>query len=274
MGRDVVGWEVGEWLIAVPGHGGLAEYICIAADIAFYVKNNVDPAEAASLLLTYGTTIHALSDRGKLKQGETLLVLGAAGGVGLAAIEIGKLLGARVVAAVSSAEKGDAARLAGADDVLIYPRGPFDKEGAKILAALIKGSVGTGGADVIYDPVGGDYTEAALRSIAWGGRYLVIGFPAGIPKVPLNLTLLKGCDVKGVYWGSFAERDPDANRRNVQQLIAWWESGQIKPHVGNRWPLEQGSQAIAWLAERNAVGKAVVITAPPGEHLGRSNFRD
>lgn len=261
VGEDVVGWNVGDWLIAVPGHGGLAEYISLSADIAFHVKKDVDPAEAASLLLTYATTIHALSDRGQLQPGETLLVLGAAGGVGLAAIEIGKALGARVVAAVSSTEKAEAARTAGADDVLIYPSGPFDKDGAKALASLFKSSVGSGEAHVIYDPVGGDYTEAAIRSIAWGGRYLVIGFPAGIPKVPLNLALLKGCDLKGVYWGSFAERDPEANRRNVQQLISWWENGQIKPHVGNRWPLEQGSQAISWLAGRNAIGKAVVITS-------------
>jgi NADPH:quinone reductase-like Zn-dependent oxidoreductase len=259
VGAGVSDWKSGDLLIAVPGHGGLAEYICIPASIAFHVSNDVDPAEAASLLLTYATTIHALSDRGALQQGETLLVLGAAGGVGLAAIEIGKALGARVIAAVSSAEKADAARTAGADETVIYPRGPFDKDGIKALAALMKNVVGSTGADVIYDPVGGEYTEAALRCVAWGGRYLVIGFPAGIPKLPLNLTLLKGCDVKGVYWGSFAERRPEANRRNVEQLIDWWTCRKIRPHVGKRWHLTQGGEAISWLSERNAIGKAVVV---------------
>jgi NADPH:quinone reductase-like Zn-dependent oxidoreductase len=185
-------------------------------------------------------------------------VLGAAGGVGLAAVELGKAYGARVVAAVSSDEKAQAARDAGADDTLVYPRGPFDKEGARALAQQFKAAVGPKGADLIYDPVGGDYTEAALRAIAWEGRLLVIGFPAGIPKLPLNLTLLKSCDVRGVFWGAFAARDPAANAAHVQTLFRLWEEGKIAPKVSRTWPLARGGEAIAHMAARQAVGKLVV----------------
>ena len=176
-----------------------------------------------------------------LKEGETLLVLGAAGGVGLAAVELGKAYGARVVAAVSSEEKAEAAKAAGADEVVIYPRGPFDKDGAKALVAACSRTRSVRTAPTsIYDPVGGDYTEAALRAIAWEGRLLVIGFPAGIPKLPLNLTLLKSCDVRGVFWGAFAARDPKANAAHVQTLFRLWEEGKIAPKVSRTWPLAAG----------------------------------
>ncbi|QXQ07354.1 NADPH:quinone oxidoreductase family protein [Sphingosinicellaceae bacterium] len=262
VGDGVAGWAVGDQLVAVPGIGGLAEYIVIAADAAFALPAELNATQAAGLLLTYATAIHALVDRGQLKSGETLLVLGAAGGVGLAAIEIGKALGATVVAAVSEADKATAATAAGADRTVIYARGPFDKDGSKILGGQFKDAGGGNGYDVVYDPVGGEYCEPAFRSMGWGGRYLVVGFPAGIPRLPLNLTLLKSCDVRGVFWGAFAARYPGANRAHVEQLMHWWRDGVISPKVGRTWPLNQGGEAIAWLANRQAIGKAVVIIAP------------
>ncbi|HXG82162.1 MAG TPA: NADPH:quinone oxidoreductase family protein, partial [Sphingomicrobium sp.] len=204
VGEQVAEWQVGERLIAVTGHGGLAEMVIVPAKAAYRLPADRSYEEGAALLLTYATAIHALFDRGRLASGQSLLVLGAAGGVGLAAVELGKARGARVVAAVSSEEKAAAARAAGADEAIVYPRGPFDRDGQKALSELFKAAVGPNGADVIFDPVGGDYAEPALRSIAWEGRYLVVGFPAGIPRLPLNLTLLKSCDVCGVFWGAFA----------------------------------------------------------------------
>lgn len=257
-GEGVSGWAPGDALIAMLGHGGLAEKVVIDAKQAIPLPANRGFEEGSALILTYGTTIHALLDRGQLKAGETLLVLGAAGGVGLAAIELGKAFGARVVAAVSSEEKAEAARAAGADVTMIYPRGPFDKDGAKALAQQFKAAVGGNGADVIYDPVGGDYSEAALRTIAWEGRFLVVGFPAGIPKLPLNLTLLKSCDVRGVFWGAFAARDPEANAAHIRTLFRLWDEGKIAPRVSRTWPLAGGAEAIAHMAARQAVGKLVV----------------
>ena len=262
VGEGVEGWAPGDRMMAVIGHGGLAEQAIVPAARAVRLPQGRDAAEGAALLMTYATSYHALVDRGQLKPGETLLVLGAAGGVGLAAIEIGKALGATVVAAVSDEEKAAAAREAGADRTMIYGRAPFDKAASKALAEAFKQAVGRAGAHVIYDPVGGDYAEPALRSIAWEGRYLVIGFPAGIPKLPLNLTLLKACDVRGVFWGGFAMHAPEREARNVAQLLAWWEEGKISPRIDRRWPLAQGGEAIAWLAGRRAIGKVIVI---PGE---------
>ncbi len=258
VGDGVEGWSVGDRLIAVCGFGGLVEKIVIAAKIAFRLPAERSFEEGAALLLTYATAIHGLADRGKLRAGQTLLVLGAAGGVGLAAIELGKAMGARVIAAVSSEEKAAAAREAGADEVLIYPAGPFDRGGQKALAALFKGAAGPAGADVIFDPVGGDYAESALRSIAWEGRYLVVGFPAGIPKLPLNLTLLKSCDVCGVFWGAFAMRDPKANAAHVERLFEYWDDGKIAPRISATFPLERAAEAIIAIAERRAIGKLVV----------------
>ena len=257
-GEGVTGWSEGDRLIAMLGHGGLAEKVVVSAAAALPLPEGRSFEEGSALILTYATTIHALLDRGGLEEGETLLVLGAAGGVGLAAVELGKAYGARVVAAVSSEAKAEAARAAGADEILVYPRGPFDKEGAKALAQQFKQAVGPNGADLIYDPVGGDYTEAALRAVAWQGRLLVIGFPAGIPKLPLNLTLLKSCDVRGVFWGAFAARDPQANAAHVATLFRLWQEGKIAPRVSRTWPLAQAGEAIAYMAARQAVGKLVV----------------
>ena len=258
VGEGVTDWKPGDRLIAVPGFGGLVEKIVIPAKSAFRLPESRSYTEGAALLLTYATSIHALWDRGRLQAGQTLLVLGAAGGVGLAAVELGKARGARVIAAVSSEDKAQAARDAGADDAVVYPRGPFDRDGQKALADLFKKAVGPAGADVIYDPVGGDYAEPALRAIAWEGRYLVVGFPAGIPKLPLNLTLLKSCDVCGVFWGAFAMRDPAANAAHVAELFQLWDEGKISPKVSATYPLERAGEAIAAMAARQVIGKLVV----------------
>jgi len=258
VGEGVEDWQPGDRLVAVCGHGGLAEMLLLPAERAFRLPDGRDFVEGAAFLLTYATSLHALADRGALMAGETLLVLGAAGGVGLAAVEIGKAMGAHVVAAVSSEEKLAAAGAAGADRVMAYGRAPFDRAQSKALAEAFKHEVGPSGADVIYDPVGGDYCEPALRAIGWEGRYLVIGFPAGIPALPLNLTLLKSCDVRGVFWGAFATREPARNRVHVEQLMAWWEEGRIRPRVDRTWPLAEGAEAIRLLAERKVIGKAVV----------------
>jgi NADPH:quinone reductase-like Zn-dependent oxidoreductase len=258
VGEGVSGWAVGDRLIAMLGHGGLAEKVLVPAAMALPLPAERSFEEGSALILTYATSIHALLDRGRLKEGHTLLVLGAAGGVGLAAVELGTAFGARVIGAASSPEKAEAVRKAGADDVLVYPPGPFDKEQSKALAGAFKDAVGQNGADVIYDPVGGDYAEPALRSIAWEGRYLVVGFPAGIPRLPLNLALLKSCDVCGVFWGAFAARDPQANAAHIRTLFGLWSEGKIAPRVSRTWPLAEGGEAIAHMAARRAVGKLVV----------------
>lgn len=261
VGDNVEGWAVGDRVIAMTGSGGLVERVAVDAKALFALPAGRSFAEGSALLLAYATTIHALLDRGRLSAGQTLLVLGAAGGVGLAAIELGKALGARVVAAVSSDEKAAVAREVGADLAIVYPRAPFDKEQSKALADAFKTAVGPDGADIVYDPVGGDYTEPALRAIGWEGRYLVIGFPAGIPRLPLNLTLLKSCDVCGVFWGAFAARDPAANRAHVAQLFDLWAAGRIAPRVTKVFAFEDGGQAIGQMAARGAIGKLVVRVA-------------
>ena len=255
VGEGVQGWSAGDRVIAATGFGGLVEKVIVPAKSAIPLPEERSFEEGSALLLTYATSIHALFDRGKLKAGQTLLVLGAAGGVGIAAVEIGKAVGARVVAAASSAEKAAAAQNAGADEAVVYPTDDIDR---KALAQIFKDAVGPAGADVIYDPVGGDYSEAALRSIAWEGRFLVVGFPAGIAKLPLNLTLLKSCDVCGVFWGAFASRDPKANAAHVEQLFRWWAEGKIAPKISATYTLERAGEAIAALRDRKAIGKLVV----------------
>jgi NADPH:quinone reductase len=258
LGEGVTEFKVGDRVIAGCGNAGMAEAVAVSVNNTYHLPAAHGFAEGASLLMTYGTSIHALVDRGHLEQGETLLVLGASGGVGIAAVELGKAMGARVIAGVSSEAKGQIARDAGADDVVIYGHAPFDKEASKALATRFKEAVGPRGADVIYDAVGGDYCEPALRSIAWEGRYLVVGFPAGIPRLPLNLTLLKSCDVAGVFWGAFVAREPARNRANIARLFQLWEQGKIAPKVTERFALADGGQAIAKLGNRTAVGKLVI----------------
>ncbi len=255
VGDGVTGWSLGDRLIAALGFGGLAEQVIVPANRAIPLPPERSFEEGSALLMTYATVIHALVDRGKLKADETLLVLGAAGGIGIASIEIGKALGARVIAAVSSESKAQAAREAGADDTVIYPA---EETEPKVLSQLFKDAVGPAGADVILDPVGGAYTEAALRSIAWQGRFLVVGFPAGIARLPLNLTLLKSCDVCGVFWGAFAARDPQRNAAHVEQLFRWWDEGKIAPVISATYPLDRAGEAIAALRDRMTVGKLVV----------------
>jgi NADPH2:quinone reductase len=258
VGSGVTQFKPGDRVIGSCGWGGMAEKLALGADRCIPVPEGMPLDEAAALVLTYGTSIHALKDRAKLAKGETLLVLGAAGGVGLSAVELGKAMGARVIAAASSAEKVALARKHGADDGVVYPAGPFDKAGSKALADIFKKACGENGADVIYDPVGGDYSEAALRSIAWEGRFLVVGFPAGIARLPLNLTLLKSCQVVGVFWGAFARRDPAANAANLGELMQLYAKGAIKPLVSERFPLARAGEAIARLGARQAMGKIVV----------------
>ncbi len=258
LGEGVEGWSVGDRVIAGVGNGGLREKVTIAAVRLFRVPDNIDLVQASALLMTYGTTIHGLKDRGGIKEGETVLVLGAAGGVGLSAVELAKAYGARVVAAVSTEEKGEVAKKAGADAVVIYPRAPFDKDVSKQLAKDFKEAVGPAGADIVYDIVGGDYSEPALRSIAWEGRFLVIGFPAGIAKMPLNLTLLKSCDIRGVFWGAWTAREPQKNADNITELFDLWKAGKISPLVSETYPLGRAHEAIAKLENRSAIGKLVV----------------
>jgi NADPH2:quinone reductase len=258
VGEGVEGLKVGDRVIGWTGYGAMAEKLTLPASRCIAIPDAMPFDDAAALVMTYGTSQHGLKDRAKLQPGETLLVLGAAGGVGLAAVELGKAYGARVVAAASSPEKAELARSRGADSVLVYPKGPFDAEGRKALSAQFKTAVGGEGAQVIYDPVGGDYAEAALRAIGWEGRYLVVGFPAGIPKIPLNLTLLKSCQIVGVFWGAFIARAPAQFLANIQELLALYAQGAIKPVISERFPLALGGQAIAALAERRAQGKLVV----------------
>jgi NADPH:quinone reductase len=258
VGPGVASLKPGDRVIGSCGHGGMADKLVIAAENCIAMPSGMPFDIASALVLTYATSMHALKDRAKIKPGERLLVLGAAGGVGLSAIELGKAFGARVIAAASSEEKVALARKHGADAGVVYPPGPFDKTGARALAELFKEAVGPQGADVIYDPVGGDYCEAALRAIAWEGRLLVVGFPAGIPRLPLNLALLKSCQIVGVFWGGFTRRDAKANAANIAELMQLYAKGAITPLVSERYPLARAGEAIAQLAARKAMGKIVV----------------
>ena len=213
---------------------------------------------AASFLLTYGTSHYALKQRARAKEGETLFIMGAAGGVGLAAVQLGKAMGLTVIAGCSSQDKVDLCLAQGADAGIVYPRQPLDRDQQKALSNEIKEASG-GGVDIIYDAVGGDYSEPALRTLNWEGRFLVVGFPAGIPKLPLNLTLLKSVDVVGVFWGAFTVMQPDVHDANVAELFALYDEGKIKPFVTDTYSLDDAPAAIAALGERKAKGKVVVL---------------
>jgi len=258
LGESVDGFEVGDTVLAGIGNGGLAEKVVVPANRMFKVPEGIPYEKAASLLMTYGTTIHGLKDRGHIKDGDTVLILGAAGGVGLSAVELSKAFGARVVAAVSSEEKGEVARKAGADEVVIYPREEMNKAASKELSQQFKQACGPDGANIVYDIVGGQYSEPALRAIAWEGRFLVVGFPAGIAKMPLNLTLLKSCDICGVFWGAFTAREPKKFHEQVHELFDLLKAGTIDPMISETFPLERAGDAIAKLENRKAVGKLVV----------------
>ena len=251
LGADVQGLNIGDKVCAFVSWGGAREQMAVAASSVIKMPDTVDYVTAAGISVTYGTAMHGLRDRGRLQSGETVAVLGASGGAGLAAVEIAKLMGARVIAAASSPEKLGVCRDHGADDLLNYSETDV-KEG---LRALTDGR----GADVIYDCVGGPYAEPALRAIAWMGRYLVIGFAAGdIPKFPINLMLLKSCDVVGVFWGQQVARDPGQHRENMEQVLDWVAEGKLKPHVYATYPLEETGTAIRLLDQRIVKGKVIV----------------
>jgi NADPH2:quinone reductase len=261
VGADVKDIAPGDAVMGLTYHGGMAEKIAIATPLTAKLPPGVPFAEAAVLQTTYSTSYYALKDRGQLKPKERLLVLGAAGGVGIAAVELGKAMGAYVVGAVSSAEKADVVRKAGADGVMIYPSGELNADQQRDLTKSFRAAFGGENADVVYDPVGGAYMEAALRATNWGGRYLVVGFVAGIPRVPMNLPLLKGCSIVGVLLGAHAMRDPAAYRKNAHELFALYHDGKIKPLISARFPLERGGDAIAALRDRKAIGKVVVTVS-------------
>jgi NADPH2:quinone reductase len=250
LGAGVKGLQVGDRVLALVPHGGYAEAVTCDARAATPIPDGVDFVTAAAFQLTYGTSYHALVDRAALQAGETLLALGASGGVGLAAVELGKLLGARVIAAASSAEKLAVCRERGADEVIDYTAEDL-RERLKTLAPQ--------GVDVVYDPIGGALAEPALRSVGWRGRYLVVGFAAGdIPRIPLNLPLLKGCAVVGVFFGGFIAREVAHSQANQRQLLAWLAEGKIKPLVSQTYPLERAADALNAILARRATGKLVL----------------
>jgi NADPH2:quinone reductase len=254
VGAGVSNVRPGDRVIAFTTYGAFAEEVKTEAVRLLPLPDKMDYVTGAAFLLTYATSDHALRDRGALQAGETLLVLGAAGGVGLAAIEIGKALGARVIACASSDDKLAVCREHGADVGINYS--------SEDLRERVKTLTEGKGVDVVYDAVGGPYTEPAFRSLAWRGRLLVVGFAAGdIPKLPLNLPLLKGAAVVGVFWGDFARREPKAFAASVRQLASWYAEGRLRPHVSQTLPLERAAEAIQLLASRKAKGKIVLTTA-------------
>lgn len=259
VGEGVTNLKHGDRVAVSIGSGGFAEEVAVDARRCLIVPENVPFDMAASFIVTYGTSWHALTDRANLRPGENLVVLGAAGGVGLAAVEIGKSLGARVVAGASTPKKVELAKGHGADDGFVYPPTPLSRDQQKALSEDIKRLTNGAGTDVLYDPVGDDYAEPALRAMNWNGRYLVIGFAAGnIPRVPLNLTLLKGCQIVGVFWGASVARDPKHAQASLQKLLGMIADGTLKPHVSAHIPLARAREAIRLLMDRKAQGKVVV----------------
>lgn len=257
-GPGVENLQPGDRVLAMPGVGGMAETIKVPAAACFRLPNAMPFEHGATLMATYGTVHYALSRRARLQAGESLLVLGAAGGIGLAAVELGRASGARVIAAVSTPDKLALALARGAVSGFVYPIGEAARD-ARAMAQLFKQHCGADGVDVVCDPVGDVYAEPALRSIAWGGRYLVIGFAAGdIPRIPLNLPLLKGCDIRGVLFGAHAQRCPEELRREVEELFDLYGRGSIRPHVSASYSLADGGRAIEAVAARRALGKLVV----------------
>lgn len=252
VGAKVTHLKPGDRVLATTGHGAFAEQVVVPAHKAFAIPDGMDFKTAAGIVLTYGTTAHALIQRGKLQAGETLLVHGCTGGVGLSAVEMGKAMGATVIGTGGSDEKLKVALEHGADHVINYSDGPFKDK--------VKELTGGKGADVIYDPVGGDVFDQSLRCINWEGRLLVIGFASGrIPEAPANLALLKSCDIVGVFWGAWTEREPERNAANIRRVLDWVQQGQFTPHVSHTFPLERAGDALYALINREVIGKAVVM---------------
>jgi NADPH:quinone reductase-like Zn-dependent oxidoreductase len=265
IGEGVEGFNAGDRVAGTTPTGGLAERALVAAQGAIRLPDAMRFPEGAALIICHGTALYGLDILGKLQPGETLLVTGAAGGIGRAAVELGRALGATVVAAVSSEAKAVVARDAGAHRTVIYPNAPLDRETSKALTGRLKEACGPNGADVIFDVVGGDYSEPALRTIAWGGRFLVIGFPAGIARIPLNLPLLKGCSIIGVFWGHWRGLEPAADRIVLERLVRFYEEGKIRPLISRQVPFEQAADGFRAFSDRSAVGKIVVNIAGENE---------
>ena len=259
IGEDVEGFSVGDRVLALTGHGGFVTHIAIKAATAVKIPDAMPYEDAACFIFTYGTSHHALKDRAEIQPGQSLFILGAAGGVGAAAIELGKAAGVRVIAGVSSQEKAEFCKEIGADETLVYPR-ELDRDSQKALSAEIKRLSGGDGVDVVYDAVGGDYAEPAIRALAWTGRFLVVGFPAGIPKIPLNLTLLKGSQIVGVFWGASVFRDPKGHAQNMAELFQMYAEGKIKPRISARFPLAEAAKALDMMQDRKVMGKVVLTT--------------
>ena len=252
VGDQVQGFQVGQSVLALCGWGGFAEKIAVDVDRVFPLPPGLSAKVAATTLYTYGTSYHALKDRANLQPGETLLVLGAAGGVGLAAVELGKVMGAKVIAAASSEEKLALCREKGADLTINYE--------TEDLKTRIKELTDGKGVDVVYDPVGGKFTESALRGMAWKGRYLIVGFANGeIPQIPMNLPLLKGCSIMGVFWGQFSKVEAKASFQNIRQLVTWIQEGKIKQHIGRTYSLKEASEALQAILDRKMLGKGVIV---------------
>jgi NADPH:quinone reductase len=252
IGEGVTNVKVGDRVIAFTGWGGFAEEVVTDAIRLIPIPDGMDFPTASAFVMTYGTSHHALKDRAQIQPGETLLVLGAAGGVGLAAVELGKIMGAKVIAAASTDDKLAVCKQHGADELINYA--------TQDLRERIKEITGGKGVDVIYDAVGGAYTEPALRSMAWKGRLLVVGFAAGdIPKIPLNLTLLKGCSIVGVFWGDFTKREPKNNAASLRELGMWYMQGKLKPHISATYPLARAADALNDMMSRKVMGKVVLV---------------
>jgi NADPH2:quinone reductase len=253
VGEGVTSLKPGDRVIASSGWGGFAEELVVDADRTIPMPDEMDFVPASAFVLTYGTSYHALKDRAQLKPGETMLVLGASGGVGLSAIQLGKMMGAKVIAAASTEQKLEICKANGADELINYAKDD--------LRARVKEVTSGKGVDVVYDPVGGAFSEPALREMAWKGRFLVVGFAAGeIPKVALNLALLKGCSIVGVFWGAFTRKEADANQRNNEELMQFFTQGKVKPHIHATYPLEQAADALNDVLHKRVSGKVVLTT--------------
>ncbi len=257
IGDGVTNLKVGDRVLALTGIGGFASHILIDANSAVKIPDVMPYEDAACFIFTYGTSHHGLKDRAQLKAGEIVLVLGAAGGVGAAAVELAKAAGAKVIAAVSSEEKASFCRDIGADETIVYPL-EMDRDAQKSFSNEIKALSGGKGVDVVYDAVGGNYAEPAIRALAWKGRFLVVGFPAGIPKIPLNLTLLKGAQIVGVFWGASVRSEPESHTENMRELFEMYASGQVKPRISASFPLEKAADALVMMQDRKVLGKVVL----------------
>ena len=259
-GKNVTRFKEGDRVYFMAPHGAFAEQICINEFGVFPIPDEISFQLAASYQMAYGTSYHALVQRGELSEGDEVLILGASGGVGLAALDIAKAKGARVVAGVSTDEKAKICRDYGADEVIVYGTGPKDKEEAKAFSTELKSKSIKGGYDIIYDPIGDCYAEPAFRAIGWKGKYLVVGFAAGqIPKLPINLTLLKGASVVGVFWGAFTGREFEENQKNISDINRMLSIGEIKPLISKEIPMENAVEAIQMIGSRGVVGKVVLV---------------